>query len=182
MMKTVRILLTVAIAMLMTAPLSAQQKQQKKGARHRLSAPARVLARIDKLHKSMEEMELSDDQEEAIKKIHEELGPKMKDALESLKEILSEEQQEAVKQAADKAKAAGKKGWAFFKAVDGAVKPTDAQKKKLEEVGKKLETLQKAVTKKIMALLTAEQKETLKKKMAARPRQGAGKRGKKKNG
>jgi len=181
MMKTVRILLTVAIAMLMTAPLSAQQKQ-KKGARNRLSAPARALARIDKLHKSMEGMELSDDQKEAVKKIHEELGPKMKETLESLKEILTEEQQEAVKQAAEKAKDAGKKGWAFFKAVDAAVKPTDSQKTKLEEVGKKLDTLQKAVTKKIMALLTAEQKETLKKKMAARPRQGAGKRGKKKNG
>ena len=62
------------------------------------------------------------------------------------------------------------------------IKPTDAQKEKMDKVGKELNTLQKEVTEKIMAVLTAEQKETLKKKMAARQRPGAGKRGKKKNG
>ena len=80
-MRTFRILLTVAIAMLMTAPLSAQQNQKKKGAAGQLSAPARALARIDKLHKSMEGMELNDEQKAAVAKIHEEIGPQMKKAL-----------------------------------------------------------------------------------------------------
>lgn len=181
-MRTARILLTLVIAMVMTAPLSAQQNQKKKGAAGQLSAPARALARIDKLHKSMEGMELNDEQTAAVAKIHEEIGPQMKKALDTLKEILTPEQQEAVEQAVKTAKDAGKEGWAFFRAVDMAVKPTDAQKEKMDKVGKELDTLQKDVTKKIMAVLTAEQKETLKKKMAARQRPGAGKRGKKKNG
>jgi len=178
-MKLGRVLMTLAVAALVTMPASAQQQKQKKRGGMQLSAPARALARIDKLHKSMEGMELSDDQKAAINKIHEELGPKMKKTLDALKEVLTEEQQEAVEQAAKKAKEAGKEGWQFFRAVDAAFKPTDEQKPKIEKLGKQLNQLQLGVTKKIMAVLNDDQKDVLKKKMAAR-RGGGKNRAKKK--
>ena len=165
--------MTLAIAVAVALPAAAQQKKgQKKGRGVRLSVAARALARIDKFHTAMKEMELTDDQKEAIKKIHEEVGSKIKAAMDQLKEILTDQQQEAIEQAAKKAKEAGKKGWQFFRAVDAAVKPTEEQKEKLDKVGKQLLALQKSVAAKINEVLTEEQKETLKKKMAAHPRAG----------
>ena len=180
-MRTARILMTLAIAMFLTAPLMAQQKPQKKRAVARLSAPSRVLARLSKLHKTMESLDLSDEQKEAFKKMHEEVGPKMKEALEKVSELLTEEQKTAAKEAAKKAKEAGKEGWALFRSIESAVKLTDAQKEKMEEVGKEMTKLQQTIMKKVTGLLTDEQKQTLRKKMAPRRGKAGGQRGKKKD-
>jgi Spy/CpxP family protein refolding chaperone len=106
-------------------------------------------------------LDLTDEQKAKLKELHKEFGPKFKAAADS---ILTDEQKKARDDAVKEAKAAGKKGPEVWKAAMQAEKLTDEQKAKLHEV---MTPLHKQFHEKLMALLTTEQREQLKQKLAA---------------
>ena len=92
-MRTARILLAVTIALLLTVPATAaQEKKKKKAPAAKLSPTAQVFVRMDKLRTALEEMDLTAEQQEKRKRIREEHGPKMKEVLDKMGDILTEEQ------------------------------------------------------------------------------------------
>ena len=141
------------------------EKKKRKGPAVQLSPVSQAMMRMKRLHDAIEGLELTEEQEEKHKKLHEELGPKMKATFEKIDGILTEEQAATAKEAAKAAKEAGKEGRAFFAAVESSIKIDDEQKEKLAAVGKELQAIQRAVMKKIVSSLTPEQKEKLKEKL-----------------
>jgi hypothetical protein len=170
-MKTARFVLVTAIALLMAAPVCAQEKQaKKKGPAVKISTVSQAMMRMKKLHDAMETLDLTADQEETMKTVRDENGPKMKKAFEALKEILTEEQRDAAETAMKEAREAKKSDRMAIVAVEAAVKATDEQKKKMDVVGKDMLAMQREIMKKTMAVLTDEQKEKVKKAMMPKPR------------
>ncbi len=164
-MRTARITLAIAIALLVTVPTVAQEKKKARG--NRLSTVAQAMMRMEKLHDVIKGLDLTVEQKEELKKLHEDHGPKMKEMFGKLEDIVTEEQVATAKAAAEKAKEAGKKGRAFFAAVESSIKLTDEQKKKIDELGKEMLVVQRATVKAVTAILTTEQKTKLKATMAA---------------
>jgi hypothetical protein len=181
-MRTVQILLATAAVLLIPAVLVAQdaQPQKKKGRAGRLTPAAQALMRIDRMREALDGMDLTAEQKEQLNAIREELGPKMKEAFEKIQEILTEEQQSIATQAMQEARDAGKKGRQLFLAIESAMNYTDEQKEKLAEVGKPMMKLQNQLMKKVLGILTSEQRETLKKTMAPQKKKAAKKAAKKK--
>jgi Spy/CpxP family protein refolding chaperone len=161
-MKLVRIVLVMAVALAAAATVMAQEKE-KKG---RLNPVSRVMLSMERFRTAVESLDLTEDQKEKLKKIHEENGPKLKEILGKVHETLTEEQKKSLEDAMKTAKEAGKKGPEFFRSVEGAVKLTDEQKEKLEKVAPELGELAKETRKKVEEVLTPEQRQKLKDKMA----------------
>jgi len=178
-MRTARILLAVTIALLLTVPAMAAGEKKKKAARVKLSATAQVFLRMDKLRTALEEMDLTAEQQEKLKKIREEQGPKMKEAFGKMGDILTQEQKDAAKAASEEAKKAGKKGRAFFVAVQAACTITDEQKEKLDKLAPEFATLQQKSARAVRGVLTPEQKKELQEKLQPK-RKKKGKAGEKK--
>lgn len=177
-MKVARILLSMGLVLAMMLPLKAEDKPARRG---QLSPVSQAMMRMQGLHKALEGLELTDDQEAAVKKMHEELGPKMKANFEKIGAILTEDQREKAEAAAKEAKEAGKEGRAFFMALESSVELTEEQQAKMADLGKELQAFQREVMKKSLSILTDEQKEQLKAKMAPARGKGKGKgKGKKK--
>ncbi|NQT12284.1 MAG: hypothetical protein HQ582_06030 [Planctomycetes bacterium] len=165
-MRTVRILLAVTIALLLTVPaMAAQEKKKKKAAPVKLSPTAQVFLRMDRLHTALEEMDLTAEQQEKRKQIREEHGPKMREVVDKLVDVLTEEQKDAAKASAAEAKAAGKKGRALFVAVEASLKLTDEQKEKMDKLTPELTTCQQKLARAVRGVLTPEQKKELREKM-----------------
>ena len=177
-MKRVRILLALTIMLMIAMPAAAAQQQQQKKKRRagQLSPTARVMMTMTKLRSAWKELDLTAEQEEKAAKVRAEVGPKMKQAFEKLQEILTAEQTEAIKEAAEKARAAGKKDRALFQAIESSLKLTDEQKEKKAKVDKQLLKLQRQMMKKLRGILTPEQKETLAKKMWPKRKKAAKKK------
>jgi len=169
-MKTVRITLALATALLIAIPVMAQEKKTAKGKAAKISPIARVMLRMGKLHSALEGLDLTAEQKEKLGKVREELGPKMRDAFGKLRGILTEEQRTAADESAKKAKEAGKEGKDLILAIESSVKLTDEQKEKTEKLAKEFSALSRGITKKIMGTLTPEQKEKVKKAMAPQGR------------
>jgi len=170
-MKTAQFGIVTAIALLVAIPLAAQEKQaKKKGPAVKISPIAQAMLRLGKLHTAVEALDLFAEQEEGLKKVREETGPKMKEAFDKLKEILSDEQMKAAGEAAKKAKEAEKTDRQVVVAAEAAAKLTDEQKEKSEKVGKEFLAVQREISRKVMGLLTKEQKEKVKKAMMPKPR------------
>lgn len=180
MMRTARILLVTAIATLVAVPLTAQETKAKKGPAMKVSSAGQAMIRLMKLHAAVEALDLTDQQKEGLKKLQDETGPKMKETLGKLTEILSEEQRKAAGQAAKAAKEAKKSDRQIIVAAEAAAKITDEQKGKTDKVGKEMLALQREIMKKTMGLLSDEQKETVKKAMMPQPRKKGAQGGKKK--
>jgi hypothetical protein len=171
-MRIARLLLIAVAALLIAAPLSAQEKKAKperKGPAVQITGVSQAMVRMMKLHEAVEAMDLSADQEKALEKMHKDVGPKMGEIMKKLGEILTDEQEEAAKEAGKKAKEAGKQGRMMAIAVEKAVNLTDEQKKKLEPIGKKMLAMQREILKKINTILTEEQQKKLKAAMAPKP-------------
>ena len=172
-MKTVRIVLVLAVALVIAAPVIAQERKKRKPGANKLTGTSMVMMRMGRLHKALEELDLTAEQKEKLGKIREEAGPKLGKIFEKIKDILTEEQNTAAQEAAKKAQEAGKEGRAFFAAVEGAVKLTDDQKKKMTKIDEEILPLHRAAVKRIIGILTPEQRENVRKKMAPRgPRKG----------
>ena len=155
-MKSVRTVLTLAVALLIAGSALAAEKRKGKAAKKPPAPAIEALRMIEKL-------DLTADQKAKIEEIRKECGPKVAEAQKKLDEILTAEQRRARAEAAKEAKAAGKKGKEAQQAVDEAMKLTDEQKDKMAEARKAMAALQKEIRGKVMDLLTAEQKENLKK-------------------
>ncbi len=165
-MKTVRIALAMAVTLSIAIPAMAQERKGQ-GKRGQLSAIGRVMIRMGKLNDTVKGLDLSDEQQEKLKQLREETGPKMGEAFGKLQEILTEEQQNAAKEAAKKAHEAGKEGRDIMLAVQAAVKLTDEQQKKMDALVKEVfMPLSREVTKGIISILTPQQREAVKKAMA----------------
>jgi len=107
-------------------------------------------------------LELTDAQKAKIEDLKKTEGPKLREAMEKARDILSEDQRTAQREAMSAAREAGKTPEEAREAGLKAAKPTDEQKKKLDEV----QAVQKAVREKVEAVLTPEQKEQAKKRAA----------------
>jgi len=164
-MRTVRIMLAVAIALLITIPVAAQEKQKKKGKPAKISPISRAIMRMEKLRGALDGLDLTAEQEAKLGKIREEIGPKVKKVFGQLREILTEEQRNACEESAKKAKESGKKGRAFFETVESAIKLTDEQKKKTDKVAPQILALHREILKKVAGVLTPEQQKKLKANM-----------------
>ena len=175
-MRIVRTLLVGAVALLVATAVVAQEKPKKKGRRVKLSPTTQAVVRIDKLRGAMEELDLTDEQNEQLKKLREKLGPQFKGVFGKMQDVLTEEQKIAGEEAMRAAKEAGKKGRDFFQAIEASLKLTDEQKEKMDKLAPEIRALQREMMKEIRGILTPEQQEKLKAKMQPpkkrKPKQG----------
>ena len=154
-MRTARIVLILAVAVLIASPVWAQKKAAAKK-----PAPCPADQRICKL---VEGLELTADQKTKLDALKKEFGPKLVAAMKT-GDVLTADQKKARREAEQKAKADGKTGKDLLKAVAEAVTLTEDQKAKQAESRKAVGALAKDLEKAAMAVLTDEQKATLKKK------------------
>ena len=165
-MRSVRIVLILAVAVLIASPLLA--KEAKKKAAKPAPCPAdQYLTRM------LGNVTLTAEQKTQIDALKKEFGPKLKEARKKVDDVLTADQKKARGEAMKKAKADGKTGKEAAAAVAAAVKLTDDQKAKQAEAQKAVSALTKELDKAARDLLTPEQKASLKKKA------GEGKKAKK---
>ncbi len=174
-MKSVRIVMALVVALSIAAAATAQDKEKakQKAKLPPLSPAAQAMLRIERLREAVESLDLTAEQKENLQKVRQDLGPKMKEVVEKVRDLLSEEQRKSVEEAAKKAQEAGKKGAALFRAVESSVKLTDEQTEKMNKVGQEIAALQKQMMKGVMGVLTPEQREKVKEKMAAPAKKAA---------
>jgi hypothetical protein len=145
----------LALAVLIASPVwAAKEEKKNKGA-------AKAVAKAFELPT---EITLTAEQQTKLADVKKEFEPKLQEVVKKQNEILTPEQKKARQEAMKTAKAAGKKGKELQADVAAAVKLTDEQKKKQEEVGKELKDLNGKVREQISGFLTAEQKVHLKTK------------------
>jgi Spy/CpxP family protein refolding chaperone len=162
-MRSVRIVLALVVVLFAAAAVMAQEKETKKP---RLNPISLAMMRMERFHTAIESLDLSQEQKDKLKAIHEEFEPKRKEILGKVHEVLTEDQKKALEDAMKSAKDSGKKGMEFFRAVEGAVQLTDEQKEKVGKVAPDLVALHKEAMKKVREVLTADQIKTLEEKMA----------------
>jgi Spy/CpxP family protein refolding chaperone len=155
MMRIARIALPLVVALLISSPLLAAGKKcdVKKAA----ACPA--AQRVDKI---VAGLTLTDAQKTSLADVKKTYGPKLVAALKKL-DVQTPEQKKAAAKAVKDAKAAGKTGKEVHQAVAAAVNLTDAQKTQLADAKKSVGALEKELRHKVMAVLTPEQKEQVKK-------------------
>jgi hypothetical protein len=160
-MRSARIALTLVAALLIAGSALAADKccpAKKK-------APACPAAQqIDQMTAGLT---LTADQKTSLTGLKKEYGPKLMAAIKQL-DVMTPAQKKAAAEARKEAKAAGKTGKEIHQAVDAAVKLTAEQKTKMADAHKKVGCLNKEIKQKVMALLTPEQKDQLKKAAKAK--------------
>ena len=177
-MRTLKIVLTLLVALAIVAPLAAQEEKKEKAKSKRAPRPGYAFLMMETLREAVDKLDLTAEQKEKLKKIRDEQGPKMKEAFGKLRDVLTEEQRNAAEEAMKTAKAAGKKGREALDAVQAAVKLTDEQKEKVAKVETELAKILRGMRKEIQGILTPEQQEKFKELM---PSGGSGRgKGKKK--
>ena len=147
-MRTVRVLLILAAVVLFVRPMFAQDQPQE----HKARGDRAARGGGDFLVRLLGDLNLSDEQKTKVKDLAAKYGP---DA------VLTDEQKKARDEAVAAAKKDGKTGRDLMKAGRDAVKLTDEQKAKRAE---NIKTLMDEVKK----ILTPEQQEKLKAKLAER--------------
>ncbi len=141
----------LALAVLVASPVWAAQADGKK----KKDNDAKAVARSFELPS---EITLTDEQKTKLEEVKKEFEPKVKEVVKKQSDILTADQKKARAEAAKAAKAAGKKGKDAQADITAALKLTDEQKKKQEEVGKELKDLNGQIREKISGFLTADQK------------------------
>jgi len=145
---------------MIAVPAMAQEKPKRKPVK--LASTTQAMMRMMKLGETLKQLDLTDEQKQKLKAIHQETGPKMEEIFEKMKGILTKEQSTAAEEAAKKAKEGGKKGRDFFVAVQSSIELTDEQQKKMDKVAPEIQAVQRKVMKAVMEILTPEQKEKMK--------------------
>lgn len=165
-----KVLLMLALVALIAAPVMAKEGKRKRPAKGR---HAGVMAQLSK---KLQALDLTEDQVAKLKELKEKFGPEMAELQAKAKPTA--EQREAMKEAKQKADAAGKKGKELRQALQAAMKLTPEQ----TAARKEMQEIMKKVRQEIGELLTPEQKE--KAHLGHGPKRGGkkGKKGKKKNG
>jgi len=159
-------MLVTVVALLIAIPAMAQEKPKRKPVK--LSPTSQAMMRMMKLGETLKQLDLTDEQKQKLKEIREEAGPKMKEILDKVNEILTEEQSTAAKEAAKKAMEAGEKGRDFFLAVQTSIQLTDEQQEKMDKVAPEIQAVQRKMMKAITGMLTPEQKEKMKQMRSAK--------------
>jgi Spy/CpxP family protein refolding chaperone len=148
-MRAISILLALAVSLVFVGTLSAADQAcpatKSEGHEHAMMGPWNMLKGLN----------LTDDQKAKVKELWKEYEPKFKAAANT---VLTADQKKVRDAAITAAKESGKKGPPHFD-----LKLTDEQKAKMKEV---MTPLHKEIHEKITALLTPEQQEQLKAKMA----------------
>jgi Spy/CpxP family protein refolding chaperone len=113
----------------------------------------------------MKGLDLSEEQKTSIKAVNKEFAGKFKQIIAKVDGVYTAEQRRARDQAIKAAIAAKKKGKELSKAIKGSVTLTSEQKAKMDEIAKEAAKLRQELQDKVMAILTPEQQEQIKKKM-----------------
>ena len=154
MLKVASTVLVLALSLVFVADLSAARRERRRP----VGQPE--FSRVDMMLRGLT---LTDEQKTKVAELKKEYDPKFTENRTKFESILTDEQKKARKEAADKARAEGKKGKEVWDAALAAVKLTPEQKAKMDEVKKTKDTLEKELHEKVNAMLTPEQKEQLKK-------------------
>lgn len=143
------------IALTVTVPLAAQEKNKAKGRKGDSVAAAFELPKGSGI-------ELSDEQKKKVEELKKEYGPKLKEAQEKVDGLLSADQRKAQEDARRNLKKEGKDRKDARAAIEESLKLTDEQKKTYVDANKSVAELQKTIRTKMLDLLTAEQKSKIK--------------------
>ncbi len=106
----------------------------------------------------------TDKQKVELEKIQKKYGDKLEAARKGVANSISDEQKRARMEAGMKARAAGKTGKDLVDAINNAAKLSPEQQKKLGAAQQELSQVSQEMNNEMMALLTPEQKEEIKKK------------------
>ncbi len=161
MLKVASVVLAVIASLVIVDSLSAQQSGQKQ--RHHRGSPSLV----ERLERN-KDLNLTADQKAKLEALNKEYAPKRKELAGTMGKILTPEQKQARAEAVKAARQAGTRGPEVRKSIQAAMKLTDAQKTKLAESRKAMQTLNKQIRDEVGKILTPEQKEVLKKARAHR--------------
>lgn len=153
----------LAACLLASASLSAAEQGQAPASR----AAGRRIAAAAGLE-MLQGVNLTTEQKAKVEEIRKDLGGKIRDALQKLDGVLTEEQKKARAEAVKAARGSGRGLQGSREAIEKSLKLTDEQKAKMAEIRKELEPLRTQLREKITALLTAEQKEQIKKNLQER--------------
>ena len=155
-MKTVSLLsLVLALAVLVTSPLLAQEEKGKK--KRNANATPRQLKEIEN---KLSSLSLTDDQKKKVDDILASYKPKFTEA-QAKAPKLTKEQRQTQKQITEKARAEGKKGKQLQDEIATALNLTDEQKKQRAEVGQEQRKLVTLLKKELSEVLTPEQAKVL---------------------
>ncbi|MBM4093238.1 MAG: hypothetical protein FJ276_28080 [Planctomycetes bacterium] len=171
-MRTASVLFALPVVALLTASAVAQEGKKQKGKGVPISPLSQAMLRMEQLTDALKTLDLNEEQKEKLAQVKETVEPKMTEVVEKIGEVIGEENMKAYKEAAEKAKAAGKKGRQLAVDVEAAVKLTDEQKGKLDEIAKEAQKVVGGMRKKVEAMLTDEQKEKLQAAMTPPKREG----------
>lgn len=105
------------------------------------------------------EITLTSEQQEKLDSLKKEQAPKVLELTQKSRSILTDEQKAARKDAAAKAKAAGKTGKEATAYVEEAIKVTEDQKKQRSELQAELRTVRLGIMGQVYDFLTTEQRE-----------------------
>ncbi len=163
-MRTVKVVLALALTVILTTGAVAQETQ-KKGKRAPLHPFSSAMMKFDVAHQALTKVELNDKQKEQLNKLHESTNPKLGDVLKKVTEIVGEEKMKAAGEAAKEAKEAGKNPRQVVLAMEKACPLSDEQSEKLTALAKDVNKLHREMMKEVNSMLTDDQKEVLKKAM-----------------
>ena len=130
------------------------------------------MLKLTRAQEALTKMELTDKQKQELTKLHDSMNPEMRAVMEKIKEIVGEENMKIGQEARKQAKEDGKTGRQIGIAIERAVNLSEEQQKKLAAIGKEVNGIYRAMTKKVSKMLTDEQKEELKKAMAPQRKRG----------
>jgi Spy/CpxP family protein refolding chaperone len=171
-MKTVRIVASVAVALVLTASLLAQEPGKDKAKTGKPPRLGQALLTMERMRAALDQLDLSDEQKEKLKEIREKAGPRMKEVWEKTRGILSEDQTRTAGEALKEARDAGKKGPAVIASLLSALKLDGEQKEKLLKLEQESLAIQRELVKEIMGVLSPEQREKF--RAAMRPERTKG--------
>jgi hypothetical protein len=155
MKRVLNSLILAFLAVLIAAPLAAQEekKAKKKAQRGNQEVIAQQLAA------QLEKANLTDEQKKKIDEIRAKYSEKVLAIRKELGAIMTRERRQAEKAAREKAKAEGKKGAELEAAVTAALNLNEEEKKTREEAQAKMKTVQGEIRAEVLAVLTDEQKQ-----------------------
>jgi Spy/CpxP family protein refolding chaperone len=165
-MRVVTTVLTLAVSLVIVGNLlAAEEKGRSEGRR-----PHRPMMGQEDILPApfLKGLNLTDDQKAKLDTLKKEYAPKFKEGWEKMQSVLTADQKKARDEAVKAAEASGKTGRDAFRAAHDAVKLTDEQKAKMDQVRKDNQAVRKEARDKAMAILTPEQQDQLKKEMKER--------------
>ena len=166
-MRCLRVALVLAFGLLAATVVMAQEKEKGKG-RTRLSPVGMAMLRIERFHEALEQLGLTDEQKEKIKKIREENAPKLKEIHAKMRDVLTDEQKKTLDEQMKSAKESGKKGRAMIQSVEASLNLTDEQKEKLAKIAPEIRAVHEEAVQKVKEVLTPEQQTKLDESLQAK--------------